>query len=543
MLFFEFIYELTKKANKPKKNIYNELFNDYKKKEIKINKLKNKYNKSEEKMCTFSPRINYKKIKFKKKISKKENNKSYLYRSNNCLYDIGDINYKYETIDNDINNNIILNFVNKSRINNITKKNLFNIKFLNNKKADKNYFLLNTPRNNENIKYKTIENNKNNINNKYLLRELSSDKYNRKSKTYYLIKKGNNFNKKDNKEIINYSEPIMSKISDNKYNTINILEKDNKRINFDNAFNKPVLDNINKTNSEIELNNITNTYRKKDISIIYNSSHKKNKTNEDLKQKEYYYSFRKDKIPYYNSFNNSSKKKTKNVIPYNNCKKSTKIKKNKIPISLRDNSKFRNFNKINQIYSINYNNKINRIQKYEQDFNSNNNSFSHRNIKITKNKLSFLDMTSKKESTRQQSNTNINTNNNDTKGQSLSSLSLNNPKKDIYIKEFTYSSNNSYKKNTKENYFYCYPENKKEESKQYEIVNECNMNLAKRKGYKNIRSEKSMTLQSLSDSKIMELAEHYINNGDDSFEVLDLKYLELKKNMKKEKARRDITFG
>ena len=152
-------------------------------------------------------------------------------------------------------------------------------------------------------------------------------------------------------------------------------------------------------------------------------------------------------------------------------------------------------------------------------------------------------MTSKKESTRQQSNTNIYTNNNDTKGQSLSSLSLNNPKKDIYIKEFTYSSNNSYKKNAKDNYFYCYPENKKEESKQYEIVNECNMNLAKRKGYKNIRSEKSMTLQSLSDSKIMELAEHYINNGDDSFEVLDLKYLELKKNMKKEKARRDITFG
>ena len=543
MLFFEFIYELTKKAYKPKKNIYNELFNDYKKKEIKINKLKNKYNKSEEKMCTFSPRINYKRIKFKKKISKKENNKSYLYRSNNSLYDIGDINYKYETIDNDINNNIILNFVNKSRINNITKNNLINIKFLNNKKADKNYFLLNTPRNNENIKYKTIENNKNNINNKYLLRELSSDKYNRKSKTYYLIKKGNNFNKKDNKEIINYSEPIMSKISYNKYNTINILEKDNKRINFDNPFNKPVLDNINKTNSEIELNNITNSYRKKDISIIYNSSHKKNKTNEDLKQKEYYYSFRKEKIPYYNSFNNSSKKKTKNVIPYNNCKKSTKIKKSKIPISLRDNSKFRNFNKINQIYSNNYNNKINRIQKYEQDFNSNNNSFSNRNIKITKNKLSFLDMTSKKESTRQQSNTNINTNNNDTKGQSLSSLSLNNPKKDIYIKEFTYSSNNSYKKNTKENYFYCYPENKKEESKQYEIVNECNMNLAKRKGYKNIRSEKSMTLQSLSDSKIMELAEHYINNGEDSFEVLDLKYLELKKNMKKEKERRDITFG
>ena len=52
-----------------------------------------------------------------------------------------------------------------------------------------------------------------------------------------------------------------------------------------------------------------------------------------------------------------------------------------------------------------------------------------------------------------------------------------------------------------------------------------------------------MTLQSLSDSKMLELAEHYINNSEDSFEVLDLKYLELKKNLKKEKERRDITFG
>ena len=52
-----------------------------------------------------------------------------------------------------------------------------------------------------------------------------------------------------------------------------------------------------------------------------------------------------------------------------------------------------------------------------------------------------------------------------------------------------------------------------------------------------------MTLQSLSDSKMMELADYYINNGDDSLEQIDLKLIELKKNIKKERAYRDITFG
>ena len=60
---------------------------------------------------------------------------------------------------------------------------------------------------------------------------------------------------------------------------------------------------------------------------------------------------------------------------------------------------------------------------------------------------------------------------------------------------------------------------------------------------KNLKNEKTMTLQSLSDSKMMELAENYINKGEDSFEVIDLKYLEFKKNLNKNKEYKDITFG
>ena len=52
-----------------------------------------------------------------------------------------------------------------------------------------------------------------------------------------------------------------------------------------------------------------------------------------------------------------------------------------------------------------------------------------------------------------------------------------------------------------------------------------------------------MTLQSLSDSKILELADHYINNGEDSLDQMDFKLMELRKNFKKEKNCRDITFG
>ena len=539
ILFNELIYQLTKKGNNHRKkfyNIYDELFNEYKKKEKKIYELEYKFNKSEEKLCTFSPRINTGIIKFKKKILKKEIiNKSHEIKIKNpfCGNLYGVNNYdasKYETIDNHINKNIIFNFVNKSRINNIENNNLYNIKYMSNKNINKNSFLSSTSRNTENIKYNTIENNKCNKSNikrniiysdknNALFKEITNDKNNKKNKTYHLNKKEKNNNINDNTIMKNYMQYLEKDIFKNKYNTINFTE--NKDINL---FNKNKFkDKINgkNINEEIKYNNLLNFNCNK-TNIIYNASNKDSTQNEESKQKEYFYSFKKEKLPYNYSFNDSSKKKLNNIISGNDSKTSIKSnqnknKKYKIPTSLRDNSKFQNFNiinKMNKIYSNNYHNKINSIKKSEQDFNTNNNSsFSNRNYKISKNKLSLLDLTSKKESTRHQSNTNINTNYN-TKGNRSN-------------KELSYNNST----------------NKKEENKQYEIVNECNMNLEKRKGYKNNKSEKSMTLQSLSDSKMLELAEHYINNGEDSFEVLDLKYLEFKKNIKKEKETRDITFG
>ena len=109
------------------------------------------------------------------------------------------------------------------------------------------------------------------------------------------------------------------------------------------------------------------------------------------------------------------------------------------------------------------------------------------------------------------------------------------------------------KNNELENYyFYTNEKNNPSKLNKLEIdsnvVNECYINNynSKNKNKKCLytgKSEKSMTLQSLSDSKILELADHYINNGEDSLDQIDIKLIELRKNFKKEKNCRDITFG
>ena len=70
-------------------------------------------------------------------------------------------------------------------------------------------------------------------------------------------------------------------------------------------------------------------------------------------------------------------------------------------------------------------------------------------------------------------------------------------------------------------------------------INNKNKNWIESSNGKNV----NMTLQSINDSKILELAEHIINKGDDSLEQMDIKLIELKKNFKKEKDKKDITFG
>ena len=446
--------------------------------------------------------------------------------------------------------------MNQNKKDNIpSNNNLFDVKYMNNKNKYKNYFLLNTSREEDKNKLNNLDlkkkiNNKNNLS-----KELCGDKNNKKRKDYFL-KSNPDILSKYNRETIDYTEysgPIIKNNYENKYNTINASEEHNL-----NLFNDKKLSLKNKINKDTKFKSITNSNSNIKENNIYKTLPKKQNINEESKDNNYFYTFRKEKIKY-NSFNNSSKKKNhKNLFSHNYKNNIKKNKKSKIPISLRDNTKFNSFNSINtmnQIYLNNYNNRICSIKKSEHDFNINNKSSTNNSSKNSKNKISLLDLNSKKKITRHQLISNLISNNNDTKGYNVSTSTINNTisiktktKKHIVDssirksnKVLTYTTNTSGKKNL----------DKKKiipnlEINKYEIVNECKMNLENKRDFKNnknVKSEKSMTLQSLSDSKMLELAEHYINNGDDSFEVLDLKFLELKKNMKKEKEYKNITFS
>lgn len=232
----------------------------------------------------------------------------------------------------------------------------------------------------------------------------------------------------------------------------------------------------------------------------------------------------------------------------------------------------------------------------ENAINNNNNSFNSKKNNNTKNynKGSFYEFTNKKEII---SN---NYTNYETKGCSFSSYSLyhtKSPKENKSIKNTSMQENNNSVNNSKSknkslskqstlskkklkkkgkidniikipnkisefNYEEKKNDNENEnmnekKNKKYEVdskvVNECcihkkkNLALYDQKilmtGSSIRKNDKSMTLQSLSDSKMLELAEHYINNDEDSMDQMDYRMMKLKKNFKMERNYRDITFG
>ena len=401
-----------------------------------------------------------------------------------------------------------------------------------------------------------------------------------------------------------------------KYYNNNLKDKTENKNILTNDMSSSILENTNNKNS-INSNNV-NIYNEKNINSKINNINSNSKElikeydfnnyfdttkANTIDKKEYFYTFRKGKIPY-NSFNYLSTKKNKNEL---------ENKKNESPISLINNTNKGNYisiqynpnlNRTNSIYLNNYNKKICRIKKGKL-FKSSNNSFR----KINLNKKNSLFDLSYKDSKTKISNTNFNTNN-ETKGCSISSFSLypnpnksskeNQSIKNNSLGEYSNSTknikngiqyNNLYKQNISDKKkiktknkqkirkyinsinttvkidniikkkrndlkYYSYYSNEKETKNNNleidsNVANECYINLnngtqsTKKNNYDNSskKDDKNMTLQSLSDSKMFELAEHYINNDEDSFEQMDIKLIELRKILKKEKAYKDITFG
>ena len=348
-------------------------------------------------------------------------------------------------------------------------------------------------------------------------------------------------------------------------------------------------------------NNILNgnqTYSIKEINDNLN-----NYVNNDDKKKcipkiEYFYTFRNKKIQYnsFNCFSNFNPKTNKNNCNkvkssnesnnnMNNNKnshiKNSNSKKNNIGITNLGNSKrktnIRNIyhlnNKINSIYSNNYDKKnnytINKINHILNDYNkSKNNSKSNNNsyAKIIRPSI------------------NTNNTNNDTKGYSSSTLSA----KDIKTNSKRESKNNisiqnknepipknvDSNKNNNKNIIinnskpnirkYINDYNIKSDKENINKLNKMNYNINKdfeglkitskvsEEYFKNQKkqrnndatnkNERSMTLQSLSDSKMLELAEHYINNyKDDILNDIGIKKIVFKKS--KANQSKNITFS
>ena len=358
---------------------------------------------------------------------------------------------------------------------------------------------------------------------------------------------------------------------------------------FSNDINKIKVSNLNNRQEKENNCNHKKNYRNNSKELIkeedlYNYFNK-TKAN-TIDKNEYYYTFRKGVVSYY-SFN--STKRPKDFQNSNRTKPLIDIQKKGKNYSIKYNP---NISRTNSIYLNNYNKKICRIKK---DTNIKNKNINCYDININYRKGSLNDLVYKKDSLMQISNANFNTNNDTKGGCSISSSSLYPIKSHKENQSFRNSSilenNNSIsisvnkknnlhlcKRKTKQNirkyinaindigniiqykekglnYYNSNNKNKENKNNNLEIdsnvVNECyihnyrinNKNNKKRIESSSGKNEKSMTLQSLNDSKILELAEHIINNGDDSLEKMDIKLIELKKNFKKEKEKRDITFG
>lgn len=349
-------------------------------------------------------------------------------------------------------------------------------------------------------------------------------------------------------------------------------------------------------------NNILNgnqTYSIKEINDNLNNYVNNNNTKRSIPKIEYFYTFRNKKIQYnsFNCFSNFNPQTNKNIINKakssnesnniisnksnhkNSNIKASNSKNNKFGITILNNSKrktnIRNIyhlnNKINSIYSNNYDKKnnyvINKITHILNDNNkSKNNSKSNNNsyAKIIRPSI------------------NTNNTNNDTKGYSSSTLSAKDIKtnskresknnisiqnKNEQISKNIDNSNNKniFIKNNKPN-IRKYINDYNNKSNKENVNNKLNYNNNKdfeglkitskvseeyfkyqkkqRNNDYNNKNERSMTLQSLSDSKMLEIAEHYINNyKDDILNDIGIKKIVFKKTKVNDNKNKNITFS
>ena len=530
-----------------KKNKINEIEIDNKDKDTSLKKIKDfmKINQSRNKLN----KSNSLKIKYKKE-NLSYNEKHYLNENQKI---VNNLLKKFKS-----NRNRNLNEIEKKIKNsklsqsNLKKKKLDNMKY--------KYSKYISEKNSENqSKTKSIMNTYIDIDKSHPINEKEIEKNENK-------KKGINYLQKNNSIYSNFINPIrLYNFNDNKEicNNKFITAKN------DNSLNSAIINNrihscflANKSNKKGK--NLNATKEAYSINEIEDNCINDMNNNKAPFKLDYFYTLRNKKIPY-NSFNyfsntksiantskNNVKLKSYNILNNNNNKDNLEINNKTISLLEKTNEKINPckiypvINKINSIYLKNY-------DKKNCVLNINKNNLRDRYIYgYVKPRPSII--------------TNIT--NNETKGCSVSTISTKdnqiynskrNSKNNIINKKDIISGKENENDNQINigNFIIDYKSSKKNDKKiikNNELVYNNNNNLGNKdfvefkmnrnvdafyKNYKNNKSkekklnekkDKSMTLQSLSDSKMLDLAEHYINTSNDGLDDIGIKKIVFKKN-------------
>ena len=533
-------------------NVHNRLFNDSKVKQQMLNELKRKYSQNEELLYTFTPIIN------------------------------NNITFNYTNLQNTNHENIKSKTpTNKYKYNNscVISPSLGKCYGVNNKASNKNLIY---PELIQNMAYKTIENKT--CNNFYRIKNINNCDFNVKnssinsdialkkfgqnelSSKILCIPNYNNENQYINFSSTNYNfnKKLSNNNSHSRLNGAGFLNNNNNErinnLNSNHIFNHQKTYSLEKYNTPSSYtiphfrernkknNNKLLLKKSNSISLRSNNVTSEQKSGNEINnniihehksknlKKEYYYTFRKGQIPL-NSFN------TVNYIPITsngNTISNTNNFSNKNKLSNKcfiDKVLVQNKNKrnsLNNIYLNNYNNKMFKLN------NSNSNKFYSINpinsIENTSNTLANTNLTKRNKNSHEK---NLSSNfNNDTKD----------TKDTKGCSEYSFS-NKSQRESTKiqNNSLHRIPFSKRNGlSFRNSNNNDFNFNI-----------EKSMTLQSINDSKFMEMANYYVANDEclEDFEakkvIFDKKNKKLsvvnnkmyEKGDNKEKNGRDITFG
>ena len=522
--------------------IHNRLFNDSKIKQKIINELNIKYSQLEGVKYTFIPTINKNyKIKTPKNkktynscimtpsIKKKDNfNKTHdklnsinndTVQQNHSTKNKTSQNFYFGKYNNDFNTFNSIYYTNYNNMNNYNNNNTnkLNRVDISLKKQSLNnndvFNFMNNINNNKNVNssvYNNIIKNKLETNNSKLYETSTNNNI-----SNFCIKSSNsvmNRNKK-NSSLKKYNTPpklnqICSSFSERKDKEKNLIEitkesKKNKKISLNTSNNIPtgiknLIPTITKTNNNEEKSSY--------------SSYKEKLPN----KKEYFYSFRNGQIPL-TSFNTTSNIKA-NTFNQKNLIENNSLMDRIFPINKNfETSNVNNVNKniLKNLYLNNYNKKIYRL-------NNTKNIYSH--ISSTENSSNTFGLT----------NNNSRQNKNSDKSYKIKLLGKKNSSMSS-INNFSKSSEASNKTNQSQRNFVQNKSSKK-------IPHRKNENIANKQFKNDLHNENNLTLQSISDSKMMEMANYYIEEDEsmDDFAakkvVFEKKNKANKKNKKKSKV-------